>query len=374
MNRHINFYFLGVSVFLLVFGLLFLSTLSAIASLKAFNNTHYYIFHQLIGASIGLIFGFIAFKVPLVFLKKVSPLILFLNLLFLVAVIFPFIGTRYLGASRWINIFGVTLQPSEFFKLTIILYVSAWISGNFSDQTKKNWALSAKKEYDNFVWVFLPFSFFLFVIIGVFYFQKDISTLGIIIVTLLSIYFASKTPLWHLLLFIAGGIGGFFMLIRFEPYRMARFLTFLNPDNDPLGKGLQLKQSIIAIGSGGFFGKGLGLSTQKFGFLPESMSDSIFAIIGEETGILGCAVLILLLLWFLYLGFKIADNSNDKFSQLVAVGVTTWIVFQAFINIASSLGLFPLAGIPLPFFSYGSSHLIAEMIGVGLLLNISKNT
>jgi len=140
-----------------------------------------------------------------------------------------------------------------------------------------------------------------------------------------------------------------------------------------LGRGLQLKQSLIAVGSGGIFGEGLGMSTQKFGFLPEAMSDSIFAILGEETGMIGCVILVMLFVWFLWLGFKIARGAHDTFAKLTAVGITTWIVFQSFINIASTIGMFPLSGIPLPFFSYGGSHIIAEMIGVGLLLNISKN-
>ncbi|MEI7425111.1 MAG: FtsW/RodA/SpoVE family cell cycle protein, partial [Candidatus Staskawiczbacteria bacterium] len=151
-------------------------------------------------------------------------------------------------------------------------------------------------------------------------------------------------------------------------------LIFLNPDSDPLGKGWQLKQSLISLGSGGIFGKGLGMSSQKLGFLPEAMTDSIFAAIGEETGIIGCVILISLFILFFWLGIKISKNSNDKFSKMVTLGIVFWITFQAFINIASAAGIFPLAGIPLPFFSSGGSHLIVELIGVGLLLNISKNT
>jgi len=162
------------------------------------------------------------------------------------------------------------------------------------------------------------------------------------------------------------------LIIR-EPYRIQRLLIFLHPETDPLGIGFHLRQSLIAIGSGGIFGKGLGMSTQKFGFLPEAMSDSVFAVLGEETGIIGCSILILLFLLFLFLGFKIAKSSTDKFSKLTAVGITVWIVSQAFINITSTLGLFPISGIPLPFFSYGGSHIISEMIAIGLLLNISKN-
>jgi cell division protein FtsW len=135
-----------------------------------------------------------------------------------------------------------------------------------------------------------------------------------------------------------------------------------------------LKQSLISLGSGGFFGKGLGMSVQKFNFLPTAMSDSIFAIIGEELGIVGGVSLIVLFVLIFWAGIKISKKSTDRFSSLVAFGIVTWITLQAFVNIASSAGIFPLAGIPLPFFSYGGSHLVVEMIGVGLLLNISKNS
>jgi len=187
-------------------------------------------------------------------------------------------------------------------------------------------------------------------------------------------YFSARTPLWHTLLIIVGGLGGLLFMIRFEPYRLARWFTFIHPNADPLGKGLQQVQSLISLGSGGIFGKGLGMSTQKFGFLPQAMSDSIFAIIGEESGAIGCIALVALFILFFWLGLQIAKNSNDKFSKMTAIGIVFWITLQAFINISSVTGIFPLAGIPLPFFSYGGSHMIVEFIGVGLLLNISKNT
>ncbi len=372
MKRHINYYFLSLSIFLIVFGLLFLSTLSSISSLQIFGNTNHYLFHQLAGVAIGLILGFIVFKIPLTFFKKIAPIILLINFFALIVVFLPVIGTKFGGASRWISIGNNTFQPSEFFKITIILYISAWLSNKFSGNSKRGWMSLAKKGYHNLIYVFLPFLFFLVLIVGVLYLQKDISTLGIISIALLSVYFLAETPIWHAILLIAMGIVSALILTIREPYRIQRLLIFLHPETDPLGIGFHLKQSLIAMGSGGIFGKGLGMSTQKFGFLPQAMSDSIFAILGEETGIIGSFILILSFLIFLWLGFKIANSSTDKFAKLTAIGITIWIVFQAFINIASTMGLFPLSGIPLPFFSYGSSHIISEMIGVGLILNISK--
>jgi len=163
------------------------------------------------------------------------------------------------------------------------------------------------------------------------------------------------------------------LLIGTTPFRMSRVLVFLGVKNDPMGTGYQIKQALIAIGSGGIFGLGVGMSKQ-INFLPQTMSDSIFAVYAEETGFIGALVLIFLFLFFLWRVFRIAKNSPDKFSQIFAVGVGSWICLQAFINIGSMIDIFPLTGIPLPFISYGGSHLITELIAVGILLNISKYT
>lgn len=373
MKRHVNYYFLGLSAFLLASGLLFLATLSAISSLQTFGNTNYYIFHQLAAAGIGLVLGFIAFKIPLHVLKKLAPWLFLFNSIALLVVFLPVVGTKFFGASRWISIGNNTLQPSEFFKITSILYISAWISNKFLEKTQSGWKFSTTHAYQTLRQVYLPFLIFLAGIAVVFIFQKDISTLGIVSIAVIVIYFTAGTPLWHTLLTVIVGFSSVTILILKEQYRFERLLIFLHPETDPFGKGLQLKQSLIALGSGGWFGKGLGMSSQKFGFLPQAMSDSLFAILGEELGIIGGVILIGCFLAFIWMAFKIAKRSTDKFSKLTAVGIGTWIVFQAFINIASNMGLFPLSGIPLPFFSYGGSHLIAEIIGVGLLLNISKN-
>jgi cell division protein FtsW len=373
MKRHINYYFLALASFLIVFGLLFLSTLSAISSLQNFGSANYYLFHQLVSIIIGLIAGVIVYKTPLAFWQKAAPWLFLINAAVCFVVFLPFIGIKIGGASRWIKLGNSTLQPSEFLKISAVMYLSAWISTKFNSSSKKAWQDNFKKEYGNAIRVYLPFLVFLAFLGVIFYLQRDISTLGIVVITLLIVYFAAKTPLWHTLASVGSGALAALILIIKEPYRFERLLVFLHPEGDPLGKGLQLKQSMIAFGSGGFFGKGLGMSVQKFGFLPEAMSDSIFAIIGEELGIFGAMILISLFLLFLYLGYKIAHTATNNFAKLTAYGLTTWIVLQACINMASACGLFPLSGIPLPFFSYGGSHIIAEMIAVGLILNISKN-
>ncbi len=373
MNRRVNYYFLLFAFLVLGAGSLFLATLSAPASMQAFGNTNYYIFHQLIAIGIGLVLALIAFKIPLHVIKKMALPLLLVNVALLIIVFLPILGQAQWGARRWIYVFGMSLQPSEFLKITAILYLSAWLSTKFSEHQKRGLAAFAQKTWQHFIKIYVPFLFFLGAISGFLYFQKDMSTLGILILSLLAVYFAAGTPLWHTIVSFLGGLGGALLLIKIEPYRMQRFLVFLHPDTDPLGIGFQLRQSLLAIGSGGIFGKGLGMSTQKFGFLPQAMTDSMFAIMGEEIGIVGCTIIIGLFLLLFWQGIKIAKNSTDKFGKLAAIGLVVWLASQTFMNIASSMGIWPLAGIPLPFFSYGGSHIMAELMAIGLMLNISKN-
>ena len=375
MKKHFNYFLFFLIVFVVGFSLLFLSCLSAQASWQRFNNSYYYLLHELIfGLVPAIILGFAAYKISLKFLKKWAVWLVLLNLLILFLVFLPKIGSKAGGASRWINLGIGSFQPSEFLKITAILYLSAWIASKLSEDNVSDWKSLTKKGYHNIIYIFVPFVVFLGLIALALYLQKDASTLGIIAITLLALYFSAKTPLWHTLLIVIAGVSSLLVMVRFEPYRLDRWLIFLHPDSDPLGKGFQLRQSLISLGSGGVFGKGLGMSTQKFGFLPQAMSDSIFAIIGEELGVIGSVGLIAVFILFFWLGIKIAQQSTDKFSKMTAVGIVVWITLQAFVNMASVAGIFPLAGIPLPFFSYGGSHLVVELIGVGLLLNISKNT
>lgn len=374
MKRHIDYFLFFLIIFLIGFSFLFLACLTASSSMQRFGDTGHYLFHQLIfGLLPALILGFIAYKISLDFVKKWAFWAVLLNFFALFLVFLPKIGTRGGGASRWLGVGSLTVQPSEFLKITAILYLSAWIAARLSETHFSDWKANAKNTYHNVVYILLPFLIFLGIISVALFLQKDASTLGIITITLLSLYFSAKTPLWHTLLIVVIGVSSLLFMVKFEPYRLDRWLIFLHPDADPMGKGLQLRQSLISLGSGGIFGKGLGMSTEKF-FLPAYMSDSIFAIIGEELGIVGCIALIVVFILFFWLGIQIAKKSNDRFAKMTAIGIVVWITLQAFVNMASVAGIFPLAGIPLPFFSYGGSHLAVELIGVGLLLNISKNT
>ena len=254
MKRHINYYFLFISIILIVFGILFLANLSAPSSLQTFGNTSYYLFHQFYALIIGLFLGFLAFKIPLEFIKKIIPVIFLINLVLLVAVFLPFWGVKFWGAQRWINIGGNIFQPSEFLKITSVLYLASWLSKKFKDNQKKGLFVRVKSSYNNFIKFFLPFSLLLVTVSVILFFQKDLSTLAIVTAALLSVYFIAGTPLWHTILAVLVQIASASVLIKIEPYRVQRLLVFLNPESDPLGNGFQLRQSLLAFGSGGLFG------------------------------------------------------------------------------------------------------------------------
>ncbi len=359
---------------LLVFGIIMLAGISTSVWQTETTDSFYSFTHQLLyGLIPGLVLGAAAFFVPISFLKKWSPALLLINLVLLAMVFLPVIGISSGGASRWIDLGVISFQPSEFLKLTFILYLGTWLSAR--SQRSKTKARKTKfsllgpevKE------AFIPFMVILGLISLILILQPDIGTLGLIVITGILMYFLIETSIWHTIIMLGIGLTSLFTLIKVAPYRVERFLIFLQPETDPMGIGYQVNQALIAIGSGGIFGMGLGMSGQKFGFLPRPMSDSVFAIMAEEIGFIGSVVLILLFLTLLIQGFKIAQRQKDKFCQLAAAGISCWITLQAFINIGAIIKIIPLTGIPLPFISCGGSHLVVELIAIGILLNISRN-
>jgi len=366
-SLHFDYVLAGVIIILLVLGILILSSVSATLSQERFGTTFYFLKHQLLfGLVPGIILAILFLKINLDVLKKWSPLLLLINLTILGTVFLPKIGAKALGAARWVSVGSVSFQPSEFLKLTFILYLATWLSS----RAKKT--ISEKKS-EGFAETLIAFLIIIGIISLFLIFQPDISTLAIMVLVAALMYFICNTPWWHSILIFLLGSGGLLALIKIAPYRLNRLLVFLNPLLDPMGKGYQMKQALITVGSGGISGLGLGMSLQKFGFLPQSMSDTIFAIFAEETGFIGGLFLVFLFLIFFWRGFKTAKSGKDNFSQLTALGITSWITLQAFINIGAMIGILPLSGIPLPFISYGGSHIIVELIGIGILLNISKS-
>lgn len=348
---------------LLIFGLIVLASASSVMGFqKQLGDSYYYIKHQLIyGVFIGAIAFFVMSKIDYHYWKKYAFPIILISIILLFLVLTG-LGQNYLGAKRWINLGGLNFQPSELIKLTFLIYLAVWLENR-------------AKKMEDFSYNFLPFivmiSFLVFMIAGV---QKDLGTMIVIAVIALSVYFVAGAPWKHLIWMGMGGLGLFFLMVKIAPYRANRLMVFLNPELDPQGIGYHINQALLAIGSGGFFGLGLGHSRQKYNYLPEPAGDSIFAIIGEELGFIFALLLIVLFVSFLWQGIKVARQAPDSFGRLVAVGIVTWVTFQALVNIAAMLSLVPLTGIPLPFISYGSTSLVMLLGAMGLLINISKQT
>ncbi len=345
---------------LLFFGLIMIASAGISYSHLRFDDPYYFFKHQFFyGVIPGLIVLYIVQKINYNFWKKISLPFFLLSLIFLVLVFVPNFGSRIYGASRWMRLGPFSFQPSEMLKLSIILYLSAWLE-------------SRKEKVKDFYEGLVPFGAVVALVSFLLIKQPDIGTLGIIIAIAISIFFVSGAKLSHMAILGFSGVFALWILVKLESYRMSRFLVFLHPELDPRGIGYQINQALLAIGSGGIFGVGLGHSLQKFNYLPEPVGDSIFAIIGEEIGLVGCVVLIAIFVYVAILGLRIAKSAPDRFSQLVAVGIIVWIIFQAFVNMAAISGVMPLTGVPLPFISYGGTSLIFLMTGFGILLNISK--
>jgi cell division protein FtsW len=340
---------------LLFFGLAILFNSSIVISQEQTGKPYYYFFHQLLyGGGLGTVLFFIFSKINYKKWKRFAIPIFFLSLVLCVLVFVPSLGVRHGGAQRWLAIGPITFQPSEFLKLALIIYLSAFL-------TKKNQGNTL-----------LPFLAIIAVVGAIIALQNDAGTLGLIAIISILIYFLSGTKIRNIAITLLIYIAGLFALIKFFPHRMERFMTFLNPSTDPQGISYQINQALLAIGSGGVAGRGLGHSIQKYNYLPEPMGDSVFAIMAEEIGFLGCMVFIVLMILFILKGFRVAQKVPNDFGKLMACGIVCWFGFQAAINIAAITGLIPLTGIPLPFVSYGSSALVISLAAAGILVNISR--
>ena len=364
-KKNLDYVLLGIVGLLVIYGIIILSSASTHFSVKNHDNPYYSLIHQLkFGLIPGILFLCLFSRISLDLLKKYIPFLLLGSLFLMVLVFIPQIGVKSGSAARWISIGGISFQPSELLKLTFILYVALWI------ESKDNKATSKKELGENL----FAFLFILGSIAALLYFQSDIGTLGTIVLTVMLMYFFSENPLWHTSIIVTLSIIGLLLFVGISPYRRERVAVFLNPEIDSLGSGYQTNQALIAIGSGGLWGVGPGMSEQKFSRLPHPDSDSIFAILAEETGFVGVVVLILLFALFLWRGYKIGTKSPDMFSRLTALGITSWILIQTFVNIGAMINFLPITGIPLPFISYGGSAMLVELTAVGVLLNISRTS
>lgn len=307
----------------------------------------------------GVLVLYIALLIPYKFWRQYSLPIFIVSIILTALVFIPSLGESHGGARRWVNILGYSFQPVEFLKIGFIIYFSAWIS----------WV---KNKVTDLRYSILPLIVLLGIIGALLLNQPDTKSLILIASTGMVMLFVSGLPWKYILGLSVIFLLGFGTLIFFKPYLMERVTTFINPNHDISGASYQLQQSLIAIGSGGVSGRGLGQSIQKFVYLPEPQGDSIFAVIGEELGFAGAIIIIMLYVAFALRGYRIATSSPDSFSKLLVVGIITIITFQSFMNIASIIGVFPLTGVPLVFISHGGTALLLSLGMIGIVLNISR--
>lgn len=344
---------------LLLFGLFMILDASVVAAFRDFQDKYYYFKNQLAWAVLGSVALVVFSLVDYHKLLKISHLFLLLSIFLLVIVLIPQFGTEAYGARRWINLGGFSLQPSELTKLTIIFYTTQIISK--FEKFKINLR-------DSLIVYFLPIA----LVTGLVVLEPDLGTATILMGITIIIYFVGRAPVWHFLTLLPPlAIATIYLIIR-EPYRLSRLKSFFDPSFDPQGASYHINQILSAIVSGGFLGVGIGASRSKFAFIPEVQTDAIFAIIVEELGFVGALLLISLFLFLISRAFSVARVAQDFEGKVLALGIAGFLSIQSLFNLASTVALVPLTGIPLPFISSGGSSLIITLSAIGILVNIGR--
>lgn len=349
----------GSAVILIAVGIVMIYSASAIYAMDKMKDPNYFLIRHLVYLGMGTFLSWVASKVNYQALRKHAKHVLIAAVVLLVLVLVPHVGSSAGGARRWFKFLGFSFQPSEFLKIAIIFYMA-----DFLDRKKD--------ALDDLKHTLLPALLVLGVSAGLILKQPDLGTAVTVSLVVLVLFFGAGVRLRYLGGIAAAAVPALLYLMLAKPYRRKRILAFFHPWDDPRGVGFQIVQSFLALGSGGLFGLGLGGSQQKLFFLPESHTDFIFSIIGEELGFVGAASVVALFMVFVFSGMVIVFRSKSFFSQLLALGLVSLVGFQAVINIGVSIGALPTKGLSLPFISYGGSALIMNMVVLGLLLNISR--
>jgi len=351
----------GLTAALVVFGLLMLVSSSGPIAMQRTGDSFFYVKRQIVNGVLPGLFMFAFFAiVDYRKWKSLAFLALLASIGLLTLVFIPGLGSMRGGSHSWVQIGPIGFQPSEVVKLTYLVYLSAWLTSRKGDDVRR-------AETSLF-----PFLGSLGAIILLLVLQPDTGSMAVIVGTSLMLYLISGAPLiWFAGLF-AAGTGLLALLIKYSPYRAARFTTFLHPEADPLGVGYHINQAMLAIGSGGPWGLGYGHSRQKYLYLPEVESDSISAVMAEELGFIGIALFLVVFGWLVWRCFSIARTSKDPFGSYLAAGVGTWFAVQFLLNIGSMTGLMPMTGVTLPFISHGGSSMVVLIGAMGLIAGIPR--
>jgi cell division protein FtsW len=344
---------------ILSIGVIMVYSASAVLAFHDFGDSLYYLKRQLVFAGLGITAMIVLMNVDYHYWKRYAMLSLILGFVLLVLVLIPGIGVVRGGARSWLGIASLGIQPSEFMKLAMILFMSKYLSESHVDITLFRRGL-------------MPMLLLMGAAFGLIMLQPDLGTGAVLLGATMMIIFSAGARMTHLLSLGALGLIGFAGLIIAAPYRLKRIMNFIDPWADPLGGGYQIIQSLYAIGPGGLVGLGLGMSRQKYNYLPEPQTDFIFSILAEELGFIGGATLILLFLLLLWRGMRAAITAPDTFGSLLAVGIVGMIAVQVIINIGVVTGMMPVTGITLPLVSAGGSSLTLMLTAIGILLNISR--
>lgn len=359
MRKHFD-YALFISVLLIsTFGIIMIYSASYVWAEYKFQDPFKFVKNQGIFFLLGIFFMIMISKIPFSFFKKHCKKFFLFCIVLLIAVLIPGIGTVRNGSRSWFGIGSFGIQPSEFTKLSMILFTANYLTKHEKEM----------KKFKKGILPILGLTLFIFFLIML---QPDFGTGVILVMAIMGMLFVGGVPISFFLKLGAIGVIGIVGLILAAPYRLTRILSFLNPWKDPLGSGFQIIQSLYAIGPGGLFGYGFLNSRQKHFYLPEPQTDFIFSIISEEFGFMGILIVASLFLLIIYRGFTIARNSSELFPKYVAFGITFQIAFQAILNLMVVVGLIPVTGVTLPFLSYGGSSLLITLCGIGILLNISR--
>jgi cell division protein FtsW len=361
-----DYILLAVVGILVAMGLVMVYSASFVEAFNLHQTQFYYLFRQSIGAFIGAVGMLVAWRLDYRVWRRFSlPFMAFALALLIAVLVLPTSITEVNGSRSWIRFGGGTfsIQPSEIAKLAMIVYFADWLS-------RRGEAVS---RVDNVTYGVLPFAVMLGVVCGLVYYQPDRGTMVVLVVIASVVYFAAGANMWH----VVGAAASFgavvWLFISKVGTQNGRIQAFIDPWEVYHSFGYQPIHSLYALASGGIFGVGLGQARQKFQWLPQAHTDSIFAIIGEEFGLIGTMLMLLAFALIAYRGYRIACRVPDRFASLVAVGITSWLVFQALLNMAVTTSLVPFTGLTLPFISYGSTSLIMCMVGTGILLNISQH-
>jgi cell division protein FtsW len=357
--RRDRVFLLAATAALVSIGLVMVLSASSVQAFEDYGSSFLFFLRQAAYAAVGGAALWVAARMRYQAWKHLSLPLLAVSTVLLGLVLIPGLGTVAGGSARWIQLGPITIQPSEMAKLAVIAFSAALLASRWQ-------RLGDPRQ------LAMPLIPVVLVISILIMLQPDMGTTIIVVASVAVLLFSAGARMKHLLVGFAGLVSLGLGLIFVEGYRWARFISYGDPWQDPLGTGYQQIQSGIALGSGGLFGLGLGASRQKFGFLPNAHTDFIYSIIGEELGLVGALLVLMLFGLLVYAGVRIALHASDAFGRLLAIGITGWFGIQALTNLGAVTGLLPITGVPLPFVSFGGSALVISLVAVGILLSISR--